>query len=79
MHGRRASWQLADIESSEKQEALLPKYRAVTQSSSSTRGRDRLAHKFENAADRPDRRPRYGSDMNDSEWALVRDLLPIPG
>jgi hypothetical protein len=34
---------------------------------------------FGNAADRPERRSRYGSDMNDAEWALVRDPLPVPG
>ena len=34
---------------------------------------------FGNAADRPGRRPRYGSDMSDAEWMLVRDLLPVPG
>ncbi|MGY4928355.1 IS5 family transposase [Streptomyces sp. 900105755] len=29
--------------------------------------------------DRPERRPRYDSDMSDAEWASVRDLLPVPG
>lgn len=29
--------------------------------------------------DWPVRRPRYGSDMSDAEWALMRELLPIPG
>lgn len=38
-----------------------------------------LAHRFGNAADRPHRRPRYPSDMTDTEWAAVRDLLPVPG
>lgn len=51
---------------------------AVAESSSSTRGCDCLAHRFGNAADRPDRRSRYGSDMSDAEWGLVRDLLPVP-
>ncbi|MFS8197599.1 transposase [Streptomyces sp. CWNU-52B] len=51
----------------------------TSESSSSTRGCDCLAHRFGNAADRPDRRPRYGSDTSDSEWVLVRDLLPVPG
>lgn len=51
----------------------------VAGSSWSTRGCDCLAHRFGNAADRPDRRPRYGSDMSDAEWDLVRDLLPVPG
>ena len=48
-------------------------------SSRTTPGCDCLAHRFGNAADRPGRRPRYGSDMSDVEWALVRDLLPVPG
>ncbi|WTI30745.1 IS5 family transposase [Streptomyces jietaisiensis] len=48
-------------------------------SSPSTPGCDCLAHRFGNAADRPGRRPRYGSDLSDAEWALVRDLLPAPG
>ncbi|MBP5891021.1 transposase [Streptomyces sp. LBUM 1483] len=51
----------------------------VAESSSSTRGCDCLAHRFGNAVDRPQRRPRYGSDMSDAEWAVVRDLLPVPG
>lgn len=51
----------------------------VAESSSSTRGCDCLAHRFGNASDRPARRPRYGSDMSDAEWARVRDLLPVPG
>lgn len=40
---------------------------------------DCLAHRFGNAGDRPHRRPRYPSDMTDAEWAVVRDLLPVPG
>lgn len=48
-------------------------------SSRPTPGCDCLAHRFGNAADRPGRRPRYGSDMSDAEWAIVRDLLPAPG
>ncbi|QEV04429.1 transposase [Streptomyces prasinus] len=51
----------------------------VAGSSPSTPGCDCLAHRFGNAADRPERWPRYGSGMNDAEWALVRDLLPVPG
>ncbi|CAM5649481.1 Transposase OS=Streptomyces griseomycini OX=66895 GN=FHS37_006798 PE=4 SV=1 [Streptomyces griseomycini] len=50
----------------------------VAGSSPSTPGCDCLAHQFGNAADRPERRPRYASDMSDAEWALVRDLLPVP-
>ncbi|GGW38669.1 DDE transposase [Streptomyces griseoloalbus] len=52
---------------------------AVAGSSPATLGCDCLAHRFGSAADRPGRRPRYGSDMSDAEWALVRDLLPVPG
>jgi transposase len=39
---------------------------------------DCLAHRFGNAADRPDRVPVYGSDMTDAQWAVVRDALPVP-
>ncbi|CAM5472493.1 Transposase OS=Streptomyces griseomycini OX=66895 GN=FHS37_007770 PE=4 SV=1 [Streptomyces griseomycini] len=52
---------------------------AIAGSSPATPGCDCLAHRFGNAADRPERRPRYGSDMSDTEWAAVRDLLPVPG
>ncbi len=81
VHEGRASWQLADVESSEEQEALLSNCRVVVvaESSSSTRGCDRLAHRFGNAVDRPQRRPRYSSDTSDAEWAVVRDLLPVLG
>ncbi|BCL33285.1 hypothetical protein GCM10017557_81440 [Streptomyces aurantiacus] len=64
-----------------KQKALVSRGRGlVTESSSSTPGGDCLAHRFGNAADRPERRPRYASDMSDAEWALmarywIRDLL----
>ena len=40
---------------------------------------DCLAHVYGNAADRPHRARRYPSDMTDVEWAVVRDLLPVPG
>lgn len=39
---------------------------------------DCLAHRFGNAADRPNRMRRYPSDMTDEEWAVVRDALPVP-
>lgn len=39
---------------------------------------DCFAHRFGNAGDRSDRRPRYPSDMTDAEWAVVRDALPVP-
>jgi transposase len=47
-------------------------------SNSSRTSCDCLAHRFGNAADRPDRVPAYGSDMTDAEWAVVRDALPVP-
>lgn len=39
---------------------------------------DCLAHRFGNAADRPERVPVYPSDMTDAEWAVVRDAMPLP-
>ncbi|PJE96418.1 transposase [Streptomyces carminius] len=51
----------------------------VGESNSVARSCDCLAHRFGNAADRPHRRPTYPSDMTDAEWAVVRDLLPVPG
>ena len=48
------------------------------QSSSFTAECDCLAHRFGNAADHPDRRPRYGTDMTDAEWVVVRAALPVP-
>jgi transposase len=39
---------------------------------------DCLAHRFGNAADRPERVPVYPSDMTDAEWAVVRDAMPVP-
>ena len=39
---------------------------------------DCLAHTYGNAADHPERTPRYPSDMSDAEWAAVRPLLPTP-
>lgn len=39
---------------------------------------DCLAHRFGNAADRPDRARRYPSDMTDAEWAVVREAMPVP-
>ena len=47
------------------------------ESSSFTTKCDCLAPRFWNAADRPDRRPCYGSDMTDAEW-VVRAALPVP-
>ncbi|MFE5402863.1 transposase [Streptomyces sp. NPDC056580] len=39
---------------------------------------DCLAHWLGNAAGQPDRSRRYGSDLTDAEWAIVRPLLPVP-
>jgi transposase len=39
---------------------------------------DCLAHRLGNAADQPDRSRRYGSDLTDAEWVIVRPLLPVP-
>lgn len=47
-------------------------------SSPVARSCDCLAHRFGNAGDRPDRRPRYPSDMADAEWAVVREAFPVP-
>jgi len=46
--------------------------------SSSGMSCDCLAHRLGNAADQPDRTRRYGSDLTDAEWAIVRPLLPVP-
>lgn len=48
-------------------------------SNSATLPCDCLAHVYGNAADRPHRVRRYPSDLTDAEWAVVRDLLPVPG
>ncbi len=46
--------------------------------SSSGMSCDCLAHLLGNAADQPDRARRYGSDLTDAEWVVVRPLLPVP-
>jgi hypothetical protein len=51
---------------------------ASAESSSFTAECDYLAHRFGNAADHPDRQRRYGTDMTDAEWAVVRAALPVP-
>lgn len=48
------------------------------ESNSAARSCDCLAHRFGNAGDRPDRDPRYPSDMSDAEWVVVRDAMPLP-
>ncbi|MEZ0069173.1 transposase, partial [Streptacidiphilus sp. MAP12-20] len=49
------------------------------ESNSVPRSCDCLAHRFGNAADRPERARTYPSDMTDAEWAQVRASLPVPG
>ncbi|MCM2579610.1 IS5 family transposase [Streptomyces meridianus] len=39
---------------------------------------DCLAHRFGNAADRPDRARAYDTDLTDAEWERIRPLLPVP-
>ncbi|WP_327321182.1 transposase [Streptomyces sp. NBC_01210] len=39
---------------------------------------DCLAHRFGNAADRPERVRRHPSDITDAQWAVIRDALPAP-
>ncbi|MGW4750248.1 IS5 family transposase [Streptomyces sp. NPDC004290] len=34
---------------------------------------------YGNAADRPERKRRYPTDMTDAQWAAIRPLLPVPG
>ncbi|MFI6056553.1 IS5 family transposase [Streptomyces violascens] len=48
------------------------------ESNSASSACDCLAHRFGNAADRPDRVPLYPSDMTDAEWAVVREAMPVP-
>jgi transposase len=69
------------LKSFERQEALLSQSSVPVSSSSNSVARscDCLAHVYGNAADRPDRLPRYPSDMTDEEWAEVRAVLPVPG
>lgn len=66
---------------SKKQEALVLQsvVRVLVASNSRVSLCDCLAHVYGNAADRPERRPRYPSDMTDTEWAVVRASLPVPG
>lgn len=58
----------------------MPQLYAVVpvESSRFALGCDCLVHRFGNAADKPERRPRYTSDMGDEEWAVVRAALPVP-
>ncbi|MFJ2778106.1 transposase [Kitasatospora sp. NPDC087315] len=65
---------------SRQQEALVLQSVALSAVSSNSRvsSCDCLAHVYGNAADRPDRKRAYPSDMTDAEWAAVRDQLPVP-
>ncbi|MEV5011542.1 transposase [Streptomyces sp. NPDC055692] len=49
------------------------------QSNSAAPSCDCLAHVYGNAADRPERKRRYPTDMTDAQWAAIRPLLPVPG
>lgn len=51
---------------------------ARLESSSRPLSCDCLAHRFDNAADRPERVRCYTSDMTEAEWQVTRPLLPIP-
>ncbi|TJZ95502.1 transposase [Actinacidiphila oryziradicis] len=39
---------------------------------------DCLAHRRGNAADKPDRKRHYPTCLTDTQWAVVRDALPMP-
>lgn len=41
-------------------------------------GCDCLAHRYGNAADRPERRPVYPTDLTDAQWAVIVVLIPVP-
>jgi hypothetical protein len=51
---------------------------ACVESNSPSLSCDCLAHRFGNAADRPDRTPCYASDMTEAEWQVIRAVLPVP-
>lgn len=59
----------------------MPHFHAVdeSESSSDTLACDCLAHRFGNAGDHGVRERRYPTDMSDTEWAVLRPLLPVPG
>ncbi|WKU42685.1 IS5 family transposase [Streptomyces sp. VNUA116] len=52
---------------------------AGAESTSSTLARDCLERQFGNAADHGVRARRYPTDMSAAEWAVARQLLPVPG
>jgi transposase len=39
---------------------------------------DCLAHRYGNAADRPERRAVYPTDLTDGQWAVIAPLIPVP-
>lgn len=39
---------------------------------------DCLAHRYGNAADRPERRAVYPTDLTDGQWAVIVGLIPVP-
>ena len=80
-HESRASGAARGLRSRlERREALLSQSCVTTLFPSNFRVSrcDCLAHRFGNAADRPDRVRAYPSDMTDEEWQVVRDAMPVP-
>lgn len=51
---------------------------ACVESNPSSPSCDCLAHRFGNAADRPERTACYVSDMTEAEWQVIRAVLPVP-
>jgi transposase len=80
-HENRAPWWLGVAKPTKIQETLLPQLYALTpvEFDSAAPTCDRVAQRFGNAADHPERVRRYPSDMTDAEWTRVRSLLPVPG
>lgn len=73
-----ATWKLSTP--TRQRETLLPQLYAVgpAEDNSLPLPCDCLAHRYGNAADHRARIPSYPSDMTDTEWTEVRDLLPVP-
>ncbi len=51
---------------------------AVVDASRRAVGCDCLAHRYGNAADRPERRAVYPTDLTDGQWAVIVGLIPVP-
>jgi transposase len=51
---------------------------AVADASRRAVGCDCLAHRYGNAADRPERQPVYPTDLTDGQWAVIAPLIPVP-